>query len=697
VAVTPSNPGRRADAERSREAILAAATAQLARGPAVDMRRLAAAAGVSRSTLYRHFASAEALGAAVTERGLAEARAGVREALAAARPPLAQLRDVVAALVTVGARHGLAHAGDLTAIGDGAALRDLAGDLLDLVGRLAMLAGFDPAPPSDWTALAVAHAAEAALRAAGSPDEAGGAAERLFERLTGPLDQGLVVLDPAGRLLAVNGQGADALGLDGDPGGEAVVAPKVPVFYDDGSRCPGDAYPLARAVLSGEAQHGGVRGHRFADGSVRWFAIRVEPLRRTSGGAPPYGLVAALADVSEEREADRRRLPKPGSLGRKDPVVLDVARVLDAVPAQLLPDQVVAEARRLVEVPVALYVVDIDGTHLLRLAGTDDFPERMQAPLALGPELAEDGLPDLEERLARELPGVVMAPLWLRGRAVGILLAFRGRQDVLAEVARQAAPAIELANGYTDVFDAVRRRKDMNPAGEMQQSMLPPRIARLSGGSIAGGVLPSYDTGGDWFDYVENRDGAWVAIADAAGRGVRAAALGSVALAALRASRRNELSLEDTMQSIHETMVDAGTDESFLTALVARWSPVYASFSWINAGHPPPLLLHPGGDVEELTSPVFLPLGVGEKERAFRRSFRTLESGERVILYTDGVSNRPVGTGRFGSEGIAKAARRAGDVSASAIARSIQEGVVAASDQPLRDDAAVVVLAPTEG
>jgi hypothetical protein len=103
---------------------------------------------------------------------------------------------------------------------------------------------------------------------------------------------------------------------------------------------------------------------------------------------------------------------------------------------------------------VALYVLDIDGSHLLRLAGRDDFPVRLEAPLALGPELAVDGLPDLKAHLARELPGAAMAPMWLRGRAVGVLLALRGSESGLREVARLGAAAMELACGYTDVFDA---------------------------------------------------------------------------------------------------------------------------------------------------------------------------------------------------------------------------------------------------
>ena len=62
-----------------------------------------------------------------------------------------------------------------------------------------------------------------------------------------------------------------------------------------------------------------------------------------------------------------------------------------------------------------------------------------------------------------------MAPMWLRGRAVGVLLARRGSESGLLEVARLGAAAMELAGGYTDVFDDARRRKDMTPAAEIQQ------------------------------------------------------------------------------------------------------------------------------------------------------------------------------------------------------------------------------------
>jgi serine phosphatase RsbU (regulator of sigma subunit) len=242
------------------------------------------------------------------------------------------------------------------------------------------------------------------------------------------------------------------------------------------------------------------------------------------------------------------------------------------------------------------------------------------------------------------------------------------------------------------VFDAARRRKDMNPAAEIQQSLLPPRIARLGRGELAGSVLPSYEVGGDWFDYVENRDGAWIAIADAAGRGPQAGGLGSVGLSALRAARRNDATLEEAVQTVHETMCDVGGPEFFLTAIIGRWSSVYSVFSWINCGHPPPLLIHSDDTVEELATKPDLPLGVFERSRTFHRHQRRLVDGDRLVLYSDGVARRRTIDGLFGTQGIASAAASAPGTSASAATQAILEAVAHASDDPLPDDAAVIVL-----
>jgi len=215
-----------------------------------------------------------------------------------------------------------------------------------------------------------------------------------------------------------------------------------------------------------------------------------------------------VAGMRAQQDADANQtdaLRPPGELAG-GPTPLDVADVLNKVPPHLLGDQIVSEAQRLAGVTsVALYLVDIDGTLLLRLSGSQEFPSEIDAPLAVGPEVPREGLPRLRALIEAELPGSVMAPLLLRGRALGVLLAVDAPEQPLVQLGRQAAAALALGNVYTDVFDAARRRKETSPASEIQQNLLPPRIARVSGGILAGNVLPGYEIGGDWFDYSRER------------------------------------------------------------------------------------------------------------------------------------------------------------------------------------------------
>ena len=268
-----------------------------------------------------------------------------------------------------------------------------------------------------------------------------------------------------------------------------------------------------------------------------------------------------------------------------------------------------------------------------------------------------------------------MAPMWLRGRAIGVLLALGAAEESLSDLARHGAAAMELAGGYTDVMDGARRRKETSAAAELQQSLLPPRIARVGGGEIAGSVMPAYEVGGDWFDYVENRDGVWLAVADAAGKGATAGALGAIALAALRAARRDDATLEEAVTTMHEAVYDVSRPEFYVTAVVARWNAVYSTFSWINCGHPAPLIVRAEGTIEQLMTESSLPLGLWERERRFSRHQRRLGPGERLVLHSDGVTARRTAHGLFGIDGIERAVASAGGSSAAAAARAIQEAL----------------------
>jgi AcrR family transcriptional regulator len=682
---------RRSDALQNRAAALTAAADDVREHGELSMSRVAAGAGLSRSTLYRHFPTRRSLEDALRAEALGAAGQAIEGIVLEDRPPLAVLRRLVEHLVETAAARRLDALDALPLTTEAEALGVA---MLPAVDRLLRAAELSPSPPAAWLRKASLHFVNACLEVGSTTEDPRADVEKLVRCLTEPLDQGLVVLDPDGFLLCVNPRAERML----DPGGEVEVGepltePRVSVLYEDGSPSTGPAYPLAAAVRTKEPRTA-VRGHCHAPGAVTWLSVDARPLRYP-GDANSYGVLGILSDVTAERDWELKELRPAGHLEPTRPVPLDLARTLDEIPPHLFPEQFVSEARRVSGGPVALYVLDIDGTHLLRLAGPEEFPGRLAAPLALGAELAEDGIPELTASLQASLPGATVAPMWLRGRAIGLLLGLRAPEQSLIELGRLGAAAMELAGGYTDVIDAARRRKETQAAAELQQSLLPPRIARIGGGEIAGSVLPSYEVGGDWFDYVENRDGAWIAIADAAGKGATAGALGGIALAALRAARRSDQSLEEAARTMHEVVFDVGRPEFFVTAVVARWHAVYSVFSWVNCGHPPPLVLRADGSIEQLMTEPGLPLGLFERERRFTRHQRRFDDEERLILHSDGITARRTPDGLFGLDGIERAVGAASGRSATTIAKAIQEAVLSAAVDPLQDDAVAIVLAPT--
>ena len=79
------------------------------------------------------------------------------------------------------------------------------------------------------------------------------------------------------------------------------------------------------------------------------------------------------------------------------------------MPPALLPSQLVAEAERIAGVPVALYVLDIDGSRLLHMAGPKRLGARLPSPLAIGPELDAAGVAELR-RASPASPGSSSSP-----------------------------------------------------------------------------------------------------------------------------------------------------------------------------------------------------------------------------------------------------------------------------------------------
>jgi serine phosphatase RsbU (regulator of sigma subunit) len=396
-------------------------------------------------------------------------------------------------------------------------------------------------------------------------------------------------------------------------------------------------------------------------------------------------------DDADSDEEDYLR--PPGELANVSTTPLSIADILNKVPPFQLGEQIVAEAQRLPGVSsAALYVVDLDGASMQRLAGAAVFPAQIAAPLAVGPEIPREGVAAIRAVFEDLLPGATVAPLQLRGRAIGVLLAVGTASDQLRDLASEAAIALALASSYTDHIDTVRRTRPTSPAAEMQQNLLPPRIARVGGATLAGNVLPGYEIGGDWFDYTENPHGTWIGIADSAGQGAAAAGISAVTLGAFRSTRREATNPADCLLAMHNVLREIGDGAASSTATIAHWNAPASAFRWVTAGDEPPFRITTDGQLKPLAGDLCPYLGSRDFPDQLTINEIRLAKAERVMLLSDSFTNTTHG---LGISAIARAVAKADENSAPATLRAIEDLLHEENPEQLDDDATIVVLAPS--
>ena len=124
------------------------------------------------------------------------------------------------------------------------------------------------------------------------------------------------------------------------------------------------------------------------------------------------------------------------------------------------------------------------------------------------------------------------------------------------------------------------------------------------------------------------------------------------------------------------------------------WTPADGDLRWLACGHPPPLVVRAGGAIEELGGATTYPLGALDADRTFAPARARLEPGDRLVLYSDGVTERRLADGSlFGLDGVRAVLARPGLDGAAATVRALQDAVIGAGPEPMRDDATLLVLA----
>jgi hypothetical protein len=195
----------------------------------------------------------------------------------------------------------------------------------------------------------------------------------------------------------------------------------------------------------------------------------------------------------------------------------------------------------------------------------------------------------------------------------------------------------------TDVYTTLQRSQEFSLAAEMQWDLLPPLSLDSGRVSVAGLIQPAYEVGGDSFDYAVNGEALHFAVFDAMGHGLASSQLAHLAVSSYRHSRRSGLDLAATYKDMDAAIASWGHDEMFVTCVLGRLDLLDGALTWVNVGHPLPLLVRGGEVVGSLTCAPTLPAGLGGDLAEVAHD--TLEPGDRVFCITDGLvdSHRPGG------------------------------------------------------
>lgn len=268
--------------------------------------------------------------------------------------------------------------------------------------------------------------------------------------------------------------------------------------------------------------------------------------------------------------------------------------------------------------------------------------------------------------------------------------------DVLAaclDLGMLAGYLIAVHTRSTDVFQLHRRRKSMSLAASMQWDLLPPVVLSTPRCTVAARLEPAYEVGGDCFDYSLNSPVLDVALIDSMGHGVASAMIASLAIGCYRHDRREGRTLEDMHRSIDDALNKQLRGDAFATGQLAQLELMTGQLSWINAGHPRPLLVRMGRVIKELEGPPVLPWGLQSESAETYQEF--LEPSDEILFYTDGVTDAANPEGEeFGIDRLIDLTGRCASdqLPPDEIVRKIVDGVMQHQGGEPRDDATVMMV-----
>lgn len=260
----------------------------------------------------------------------------------------------------------------------------------------------------------------------------------------------------------------------------------------------------------------------------------------------------------------------------------------------------------------------------------------------------------------------------------------------------------------TDITDRKRTEQELAEAKEtaeqqlhiLQRALIPTKPTVGAGYETASIYIPAYteqQIGGDFFDVFDTQDGKiGILIGDVSGKGIKAASMAAAARSTVHAFAYESLSTAEALTHANAVLCSQADPDSasFVTMFLAVLDPPTGTLMYASAGHPPAAVYRADGSVE-LLEQSSLPVGIIEEVQYYEAE-TLLGHSDKIVLYTDGVSEARHSGQLFGTEGIEAVLRRCGHEPSDHVMGELLTAAKDWGEGRLTDDTAIIVIGRNE-
>ncbi len=265
--------------------------------------------------------------------------------------------------------------------------------------------------------------------------------------------------------------------------------------------------------------------------------------------------------------------------------------------------------------------------------------------------------------------------------------------DLKITISRTLEHLAEWREALSSRDQLVALQNELSIASQLQQSILPTIPPVTEGCEVSANMEPARNVGGDFYDYFRLDNQIGLVVADVSDKGIPASMFMMSSRTALKGAAIGVRDPEKVLTEVNSQLQQDNPTFMFVTLIYALYNPETGLLTYSIAGHDPPMLVSADGTVTELPLTKGIAVGIAA-DVVYTQESVTLEPGDTVVLYTDGVTEAMnADNQQFGMDRLAEVFAGNSPESATSANEAVFERVrIFAGDAPQSDDITCLTL-----